>query len=292
MGASAQSVAAAWQPAIFAELHEKSGASRYGISQQQFADILQTICAKYLPSGLEAELRDLLESLRIEELALARGCAIGNETAWTEFLNRYRAKLYEAAFAIVRNDSVGRELADSIYAELYGTGKSDGQQRVSKLGYYTGRGSLEGWLRAVLARAYVDRYRKERRQVSLEEQTEAGVQFAAADAPVTVECDPRVSRATDEALSELDAEGRFVLAAYFIDERTLAEIAHSLGVHESTISRKLERITKELRRKIVKALVQAGLSARAAEEALEMDVRDLTVNVRERLRPPPGEKRV
>ena len=91
--------------------------------------------------------------------------------------------------------------------------------------------------------------------------------------------------ATDEALAALTAEDRFVLASYFLDERTLAEIAGTLHVHESTISRRLERIVRDLRKRIVKSLAQRGMSARAAEEALEVDVRDLAVNVAQRLRP-------
>jgi len=43
--------------------------------------------------------------------------------------------------------------------------------------------------------------------------------------------------ATDEALAALPAEDRVVLAAYYLDGRTLAEVARMLGVHESTISR-------------------------------------------------------
>ena len=47
-----------------------------------------------------------------------------------------------------------------------------------------------------------------------------------------------------------------------------------------------------LRKQIMKSLVQSGMSARAAEEALDLDVRDLAINVRQRLRPPPEEERV
>jgi RNA polymerase sigma-70 factor (ECF subfamily) len=278
------------------ELYAKSGAARFGIGEADFAAILDAICGKYLSRAEEKQLQQFLAGLRVHELALARGCAAGNDAAWTEFLTRYRAFLYDAALGITRNDQRGRELADSIYAQLYGLRTrqvdGDGEERISKLNFYTGRGSLEGWLRTVLAQEYVDRFRKQRRDLSLEEETEAGAQFAAPSPAVVANADARVGRAVDSALGKPDAEARYMLAAYFLDERTLAEIGRSLGVHESTVSRKLERTTKELRKQILKMLVQSGMSARAAEEALEVDVRDLAVNVRERLRPPSGtEKR-
>ena len=287
----------AWQNALFTQLHKESGAQKYGLSVDSFSDVLAEVCEKHLSGGAsEREGREFLAGLRLNELALARACAAGSDAAWTEFLNRYRAALYGAALAITRDDSRGRELADSLYAELYGMklreNAEGGQQRVSKLSFYTGRGSLEGWLRAVLAQQYVDRYRKQKREVSLEEETDSGGQFAAPPGDPAPDCDPRVSAATDAVLAELESEERFLLSAYFLDGRTLAEIGRTLKAHESTISRKLERTVTRLRKQIVKRLLKTGMSPRAAEEALQVDVRDLAVNVRERLRPPPEQERV
>jgi RNA polymerase sigma-70 factor (ECF subfamily) len=56
-----------------------------------------------------------------------------------------------------------------------------------------------------------------------------------------------------------------------------------LGVHESTISRKVDKLAKSLRKQILVSLTRAGMSRRQAEEALEVDVRDLQVNIRRSL---------
>jgi RNA polymerase sigma-70 factor (ECF subfamily) len=192
---------------------------------------------------------------------------------------RFREKLYDVARQVTREDSSGRELADSVYADLFGTRLRDGE-RVSKLASYSGRGSLEGWLRTVVAQEYVNTYRKQRRLVSLEEESEEGVQFASADTEPSPNVDPALERATDDALRSISAEERFVLASYFLDGRTLAEIARALSVHESTISRKVEKLTKALRKQILKNLVKSGMSRRQAEEALSADVRDLTLDIR------------
>ena len=74
-----------------------------------------------------------------------------------------------------------------------------------------------------------------------------------------------------------------VLAAYYLDGRTLAEIARVLAVHESTISRKVDKLAKSLRKKILAGMMQQGMSRRQAEEALEADVRDLRVDIRRSL---------
>jgi RNA polymerase sigma-70 factor (ECF subfamily) len=268
---------------VMSEIYQKSRGEEFGLSRGEFDGVLGEIARKYLPAdAVQRDLRDLYISLRAEELALARACAAGQERAWEVFLTRYREKLYDIAGYITKESSAGRELADSIYAELYGTTTRDGQ-RTSKLASYTGRGSLEGWLRTVMAQEHINRYRKQRRLVSLDEETEEGVQFAVAESEAAIAVDPRVEAATDEVLAALPPEDWFVLASYFLDERTLAEIARILGVHESTISRKVDKLAKSLRKQILAALGRRGMSRRQAHEALEVDVRDLRVNIRSRL---------
>lgn len=282
----AKAFAPAWRGVLdelLEELHRRSRAACFAISRENLGAWLDEIAAKYLPAEATAsDCRELLSSLKLEDLVLARACAAGNEAAWEAFLLRFREKLYDAARAIAREESLARELADSLYADLYGTSCREGQ-RISKLSSYMGRGSLEGWMRTVLAQAYVDRYRRERRLVSLEEEDEAGVQFAAQQKAESPAPDPRLEAAADEALAVVASDDRFILAAYFLDGRTLAEIARMLHVHESTISRRLDKVTASLRKHIRGGLVKRGMSHRQAEEALEADVRDLQVNVRARL---------
>jgi len=179
---------------------------------------------------------------------------------------------------MARVDSVGRELADAFYANLFGTRLGKDGRRISKLESYLGRGSLEGWLRMVLAQDYVNRFRAERRLVRFVESADIrprGIYVAPDNA--------KLAEATDIALTTLSSEERFLLSAHYLDGCTLAEIGRMLSLHESTISRRLEKITAALRKKILRGLRDAGSGRREAEEMLEVDVRDITLNIRERL---------
>ena len=278
---------------LAATLYERSGAAAYGVSAEQFAAILDEILRKYLPPNsahASAEQRaDFCAGLRLEELALARACAAGNERAWQDFISRYRQKLRSMALHITRDAAHAAELADSLFADLYGVNARDGV-RSSKLVFYTGRGSLEGWLRTVMAQEFINRYRKQKRTVSLEEQTEEGAQFAAAVPEPARTSDRRLEAATDEALAELSSEDRFTLASYYLDGRTLAEIARTLGLHESSVSRRLDRLATGLRKRILAGLRMQGMSHAQATEALETDVRDIGLNLRSRLTQDSGAK--
>jgi RNA polymerase sigma-70 factor (ECF subfamily) len=280
---TSDSVASHKLEATVAELYAKSGAEAFGIDRQDLLQILQEIVSKYLPPNPSPkEVHEFCCSLRIEELVLARACAAGHNKAWEVFLTRFREKLFDIATYITKETSAGRDLADSIYADLYGTSTRDGQ-RISKLNSYTGRGSLEGWLRTVMAQEHVNRFRRHKRLISLDEEAEEGVQFATPEPETHIVVDTRLEEATDEALANLSAEDRFVLAAYFLDDRTLADVGRTLGVHESTISRKLDKLAKLLRKSILASLSRQGMSRRQAQEAMEIDIRDLRVNVRKRL---------
>jgi RNA polymerase sigma-70 factor (ECF subfamily) len=268
---------------LFASLYRKSGGQAFNLSAEQFRAILKGIAAKYAPTGASTgEIHALLSSLRIEDLALASACVLGNEKAWDVFFTRFRVRLYDIAGQITHESSAAHELADSLYADLYGTQSRDGQ-RLCKLGSYTGRGSLEGWLRTVMAQEFINRFRKQRRLVSLEEKEEDGASFAAPDPEPSLEVDPQVRAATDQVFANLSADDRFLLASYYLDGRTLAEIARVLRVHESTVSRKIDKLAKTLREDIVATLTKSGMDRRRAEEAMEVDVRDLQVNIRQHL---------
>lgn len=276
----------AWAATLSAtaeELFAQSNGQRFGISLSEFREILRQVGGKYLsPEDSAAAARRFFSGLHLEELALARACAAGHEAAWEAFLLRYREKLYAAAHYIAREESAARELADALYADLFGTAVREGK-RVCKLDFYTGRGSLEGWLRTVLAQEYINRYRAHKRLVSLEEQEEAGEQYAAPTPEPQGEVDARLSTAVDEALAGLNAEERFLLASYYLDHRTLAEVGRVLGIHASNVSRRLEKLAGALRAKIRNSLLQQGLKPRQAEELMAIDVRDLPVNIRARL---------
>jgi len=264
--------------------YAESRASLYQIGMEQFLEVAAAVVLRYAGDAGVADQVALAGLLRVEDLVLARACSAGNDRAWETFLSRFRAPLYDAAARIATNEATARELADELYADLYGCADAAGR-KISKLDLFMGRGSLEGWLRAVLAQRYVDRCRRYAKTVSLEEQMEAGARFAAPSPAADRGPDPRLAAAVQSALGELTAEERFLLVSWYLDGRTLAEIGAQLRVHDSTISRRLGRTMTGLRKRIRKRLREGGIASRACDEMLaDLDVRDLDVDVAANLR--------
>jgi RNA polymerase sigma-70 factor (ECF subfamily) len=266
------------------ELWRVAGAELIELSKAEFAEALETIGTRDnfgLDSARQAndKQREMFwRALHLEELAIARGCALGRESAWRRFLAQYREQLTRAAVEMTGSAALGEDLASALYSELFGMTEREGK-RWSPLLRYSGRGSLMGWLRAVLAQRSVNQYRKIGRETALGEIEPA--------APASEQLKPErledLRVALKMTLSAASAEERFLLTAYYLDQHTLHEMSRVLRVHVATVSRKLKRATERLRKQLLRALIARGLSRRAADEALGTDPRDVDINLRKLL---------
>jgi RNA polymerase sigma-70 factor (ECF subfamily) len=267
-------------------LWRESGAAAYGLEKEEFNRILHRVGTEQdygLEPGATASRRQqagFFRGLRLADLTLARACASGHEGAWEHFIAVFRRPLFRAAIAITGSETLGRELADQLYAELYGLSARDGVRR-SPLDSYKGKGSLMGWLRTTLARRHVDHHRRTRRELPLDNLAEGNEPPAADPKPGKLPAELLLlAKVVVETLEKIETVERFLLAAYYIDGRTLLEIAPMLHVHEATVSRKLHRLVDGIRKQIVKSLLGYGLNKRAVQEMLGADPRDLDLNLK------------
>ncbi len=271
------------------ELWRASDAAGWGLERDEFDRILLEAGTAWnfglaeSTAPTQRQQAAFFRGLCLGDLVLARACAAGNERAWEHFIAQHRQPLIRAAISIAGGETLGRDLADQLYAELYGLNTREGERRCPLLSY-RGRGSLMGWLRTTLAQRHVDHYRRSRRLKPLDDTLEEMDAPAAELSPETPATElSQLERAIEGALEERDAEERFLLAAYYLDGQTLLQIARVLGVHEATVSRKLKRATEETRKQVLRNLQRNGLSRRAAEEALGADPRDLDMNLKKLL---------
>ena len=271
---------------LLAQLHAKSSAARWGITLSEFSAALHRSALHRFGDALPeaGALQKYLHTLYIEDVALVCALRRGSESAWEEFVAGYRPVLYAAARAIAgaSGEARARELADSLYAELYGLEGAGGARSRPLLDYFHGRSKLSTWLRAVLAQRHVDAIRASSRNESLEDERECSptiVAFSGGNGQSAQDADwtrllPHLRQAVAASLAALSAAERLLLSLYYVQDMTLAQIARLRGVHEATISRQLDSVRRELRKNVERSLAnadpapggRAGLSA--AEIAL------------------------
>ncbi len=241
-------------------------ANKRHVSVAPLAKRLRQILEKYLlrdePQPQAKVVTDFFDSIRADELCLVVACEAGDEAAWNDLIETYGATVRAAARSASSNNEEAEELAQSIWAEIYGLRQNDEGKRTGKLGYYSGRGSLGGWLRAIVAQLAVDRHRRTSRFVQTEEDadfdrlSEENAEhrsFAVARTldPERTLAAERAARdlqaALREVISRLSAEDRLLVKLYYFDDLPLREAGKVLGVHEATASRRLQRVHAEVR---------------------------------------------
>jgi len=253
---------------------------------------------RYNSNTSHEEIAKFIDELQADDLCLIIACERGDENAWTDLVERFTATVRSAARSTSANEDAAEDLAQSIWAELYGLRtRKDGMPK-SKLAYYSGRGSLAGWLRAVVAQLAVDTFRKQSRLVQTEEDTDLD-RLARLDGQSRVAVLPTpeeamsnrfaqldMQKALNQAVQELAAEDRLLVKLYYFDNLRLREAGAALGVHEATASRRLTRIQSDLRKRVTKILIdergwtQAETERSFAEVAQHLDA-DLEAWVKE-----------
>lgn len=231
---------------------------------------LQKYLLKDDPLASEKDIVAFIEGLQADDLCLVVACERGDEMAWSDLVQRYSVLVKSAARGATSNEDTAEELAQSVWAELHGLKPSVDGRPAGKIAYYSGRGSLGGWLRAVVSQLAVDYHRKTSKMVQPEEEHDfdhlvrnASVEYnlggsSTANPEIAVvegRAATDVERALSEAIASLEAEERLLIKLYYFDGLRLHEAGTVLGVHEATASRRLNRAHLKLRKRVEELLV-------------------------------------
>lgn len=287
----------------------------FGVAPTDFMSAIATAVDKYegcFGSGDRAlsvrNVRQFISELQSADLYLALACMRGNENAWWEFDRRYRSFVERLARHLLTTRADADEVIDHIYAELFGTKIIDGV-RQSKFRTYSGRGTLQGWLRAVVSHAVIDFYRRRQDEISLDKLEESGEEskvrhsrlahaHRAEESMLANMVRERyrtvTAAALDQALASLDDHEKLLLLYYHVDGLKLREIARlvqeptspirrwfqrrgrTTRVHESTVMRWLEKAYEKVSEAFATELERKhGLTAEEVEICMSIATEDL-----------------
>jgi RNA polymerase sigma-70 factor (ECF subfamily) len=278
---------------------------RKGLDKYLFSDD-----AEVSPQQVEA----FIDALHADDLCLIAACERGDQSAWSDLVSRYEATVRAAARSAASNEDAAEDLAQSIWAELHGLRVREDGQPSGKIAYYSGRGSLGGWLRAVVGQLAVDQHRRQSRLVQTEEdadfdrlaqdsRTVEGAFNLTHAAPDPEHAFSERSAANDVedaltlAMQELAPEDRLLVKLYYFDGLKLREAGAVMGVHEATASRRLTRIHAEVRSRVESILMKEhgwtdAETARSLSEAathLESDLELMLTSEKSEQRPSQSE---
>ncbi len=262
------------------------GLERYGdlgLDQQTYADRVCSIIRKHLgPAPPEHAAISFVSKLHGRDLYLATACAqegagltangssgpVRSCVAWKTLGVTYKAFIHDLARLFFRQSYVAQDLADNLLADLF-LPDSSGSSRILS---YDGRSSLCTWLRVVICNRAINA----RRSKAYSQTTE--IELNTMDRPALAKLDQAIclrrygARLADSvalACNELTPEERLLLLWRYEDGLQLGQIAELLGIHQSNVTRRLERMQTKLREHIIAILAKKySMSGPAIQECL------------------------
>lgn len=231
----------------------------YSLSEDEFAQALHRSAQKYLFSSSASDIesvKEFLLQLNLQDLCFSQACAKGDEQAWEEFMQLHKGYLQAVARQMVGNETAAEELFDIVLTQLYGL-KTEDEVRVSKFSAYSGRGSLKGWLRAVLFQVSVDQHRSQKKFVQPEDGFEKllpPVKPSASSSSKSTHYREVTQKAVSTAISQLEPKMKLMLSYYYYDNLTLKQIGQLFDIHEATASRWLQKAQQTVKENVAKIL--------------------------------------
>lgn len=213
---------------------------------------------------------DFARRLHTDDLYLAVACAERKDAAWQRFTELYRKPLRDLHQFMAQGIETAGDMADHTLIDMFLPDRS-GQSRIAS---YDGRSSLLTWLRVIVSnRAINERQRacNRIRKVEPEHEIPDGTALHQFDSRIAGDrYQPLLQESLKAACHELSTQDRLILLWRFEKGLQLGQIARLIGVHQSTITRQLERALKRMRADVVEILTSKyQMTPSAVDECLE-----------------------
>ena len=264
-----------------AYIEGKTRFGELGLELSTFSARISAILKKHLgPSPSPSETIAFVKSLHGRDLYLASACAkcspggTGQSddyagAAWKMFETTYKVFVSDLVRFSYRPSFASQDLADSIVTDLFLPDRSG----ASRIASYDGRSSLSTWLRVIVCNRSINAQRCCANSKSTEMQPDLPDGPALENIELTIRAQRYASALEDSlacACRSLTPRERLILLWRYEDGMQLGDMAKLLGIHQSNVTRQLERMQGKLRDAVVAVLsTKHRLSESAIEECLE-----------------------
>lgn len=188
-----------------------------------------------------------------EELLLARCVAAGDCLAFELVMRRHNRRLFRLARATLRNDAEAEDALQEAYLTAYRC-----------IGQFRGEAALGTWLSRLVLNECLGRMRRQTRRDNifpirqLDNETELDdMPRPEIDSPENAAVRAETRALLERKLDALPETFRLVFVLRCVEEMTVEETAHYLGIPEATVRSRLFRAKKLLKESMAKEFEQA-----------------------------------
>ena len=244
-----------------------------GLAPEGFAVNLRLVIDKHLgPVAVNSEVLSLCKGLCMLDLYLSFACASDNEAAWRRFSSVYDKYIHDVARFVCSTWDAARELGDSIAGHLFLPDRT-GRSRIAS---YDGRCSLRTWLRTIVKNRAIDE--RELRSNN-NEPLDSTSDIADYSSLRKIDLATRASKyeavivdTLKQAVDTLSKEDRRLLALKYIEALNTGDLAISLGVHPTSVTRQLSRVQCKVRERVISILATRFLLSTFAIDECITDI--------------------
>ncbi len=261
----------------------KANHTKVDLGITEFKDHVAPIVLRCRGLSLSAAARSpagLVCELNTGDLFLSAACTLGRETAWERLRALYHAPISDTFSYFNRSTQSAGCLADSLISDLYLPDRS-GRSRIAS---YDGRSSLATWLRTIVKNRHINETAKGKYETC---SSEVAIEPRDEQAVARMERSlyrSRYKNLLEEALTEAcgnlaEAERQLLLWRYD-DNKRLGEVARLVGIHQSNVTRLIEKVCVRLRERVASILKnEKGLPASAVEECIICAIDELSDSI-------------
>jgi RNA polymerase sigma factor (sigma-70 family) len=163
--------------------------------------------------------------------------ALGDRGAYARLIERTRSLVTSVALAVLRDLPSSEDVAQDVYLAVW--------RDLRKL---RNPASFLPWLRQLTRNRALDLVRRGARRPGSPNAEPPDRLLASVADPTTAGVSAEERSALEQALEELPDDAREVLALYYREGRSVAQVATLLGLREATVKKRLQRARDALRR--------------------------------------------
>ncbi|WNJ16886.1 sigma-70 family RNA polymerase sigma factor [Pontibacter sp. G13] len=182
--------------------------------------------------------------IHMSDTHIVQGCQDGDRNSQRQLYEKYFESMTWVCYRYLRERSLVEDIVHEGFIKIF-----------QKIGTYSGKGSLEGWMKRIMVNTCLDYLRKHKRLVSevdLEEAKECSM-------PEQAVADMQANQIL-ELVQELSDMQRTVFNLYVMEGFPHKEIAQMLNIGPSTSRAYLTEAKRNLRQKI--QYLEAGMNYR------------------------------
>lgn len=177
-----------------------------------------------------------IDNMRIQDELYIKRIQNGEPECFSYLVEHYSKSVFLLIFRIVRHQEDAEELTQDVFLKVYQT-----------LTNFQGNSLFSTWLYRIAYNTAISYTRKKKQEfLYIEEQTINNIPDQDVDESFEKTFTDNQLQALHKAINQLSPDERGIITLFYMEEKTIEEIAEVTGFSDSNVKVKLHRIRKKL----------------------------------------------